>query len=91
MVYKLFFPEKAELPWSPGKSFWRENSNELKCIVPGTLGPRDPGPGHGGVGHHWDVGYGMHFSQPNVTKIFCGSCLNASWLQCDHQHNSGFV
>ena len=26
------------------KNFWRENSNELKCIVPGTPVPQSPGP-----------------------------------------------
>ena len=30
---------------------------------------------NGGVGHHGDDGHGMHFSQPNVTKIFRGSWL----------------
>ena len=30
---------------------------------------------HGGVVHHGVDGHGMHFSQPNVTKIFRGSRL----------------
>ena len=33
------------------------------------------GNSNGGVGHHGDDGNGMHFWQPNVTKIFCGSWL----------------
>ena len=33
------------------------------------------GNSNGGVGHHGDDGHGMHFSQPNVTKIFRGSWL----------------